>query len=116
MAFCFDTFVITVTADGINATITSVEVTVTGGLSGSQPHYFLVSFTYVCGDPPATAFSIVWTADQPATVLPTSWTFSPAVPFTGIPRSTIRNGYLAGNVPAPTVTTTYTGTLTIHQE
>ena len=116
MAFCFDTFVITVTADGINATITSVEVTVTGGLSGSQPHNFLVSFNYVCGEPPAIGFSVVWTADQPGTVLPTSWYFSPPIPSGLMPRSQVRNGLLNGTVPAPTITTTYTGTLTIHQE
>ena len=116
MAFCFDTFIITVIGSGIDASITSVEVTIQASGSGSQPYHFAISFSYVCGEPPATAFSVVWTADQAGTVLPTSWYFSPPMPSGLLPRSTARNGLLTGQVPAPTVTTTYTGTLTIHQE
>ena len=104
-----DTFMIVVAADTVDAAITLSNVE-----SGLRPgfesiSYWTVTFTYVTGYPPATAFSLS-SADG------LSGTFSPPAPVSR--GEEIRNGLLSGTVqriPGVEGDVTYTGTITIVQ-
>ena len=100
---------------GVAAEISLVSITVRPLGSGSQGQNVGVDFVYVTGDPPATRFSVAWSADQ-SVDLPTLWSFTPVRPERGGDPKQLRVGTLLVFVPSPKVTTTYTARITVHQE
>ena len=100
---------------GVDTTISLVSITVRPLGSGSQGQNVGIDFVYITGDPPAERFSVAWSADQSVT-LPTLWTFTPLRPVRGGDPNQVRTATLLAFVPSPTVTTTYTARITVHQE
>lgn len=104
-----DTFVLNIMAR-IDACVDLVSVRVDGRPGFDQIYYWIVRFTYVTGNPAATAFRLS-SADG------LSGTFNPRAPE-GI-GSGVKSGILEGTVAvvAPDdESVTYTGTVTIIQE
>lgn len=81
--------------------------------SGSQDHFVTIRFAYRSGLPPATAFDVSWSSDNPEAVLPSRWTFSPTGPLGGGNQMRIANLHVW--VPTPTVRTRYVASITIRQ-
>ena len=100
---------------GVDTQISVSTITVRPLGSGSQGQNVAIEFVYITGDPPSDRFSVAWSADQSVT-LPTSWTFTPLRPVQGGDPNQVRTATLLAFVPNPTVTTTYTARITIHQE
>lgn len=97
MAFCTDSFSITVIGEGLDA-----DITISGEfpLSLEPGANYNIGYTYVTGQPPATAFDIEWDVTlgngQISSARPTA-TFSPAAPEgSGNER---RNGTVTGTLP-----------------
>ena len=110
-----DSFVLGIpgVSEDIDADIDISGTTVTPRGSGSEGVFdYVVNFTYVTGDPPATAFEMTWTSTVPPTTLPSLGTIAPSSPQGS--GSMVRTGTIAGSVSA-SVTTAFSGSVTIVQ-
>lgn len=116
----FDSFVLHVLGEPkeekVDTVLALVSVTITPQGSGSQGHNVSIDFTYLTGDPPATAFDVSWASDNPEAVLPTLWTFTPTRPQrTGDPNE-VRVARLLAFVPNPNKRTRFVATIISRQE
>lgn len=117
MAYCLDSFMITVAGGAQDA-----DITIPGEfpLSINPGANYFIGFTYVPGVPAATGWRIAWEifdADGNGPLQNESRpsvTFSPEVPDTDNPLM-IKNGTIRGTVPEPSTTRLYVADVTILQ-